>query len=77
LVGLLLEKALTPVGAFGEPVLSIFGMALNALIGDKIKEACELTFLDDFEDRIFSALGGVSPAAVRLSKVRRKIGSKY
>jgi hypothetical protein len=77
LVGLLLEKALTPVGAFGEPVLSIFGTALNALLGDKIKEFCETTFLADLEERAFSALGGVSPAAVRLSKIRRKIGSKY
>ncbi|MGB9662850.1 MAG: hypothetical protein ACPL5F_12705 [Moorellaceae bacterium] len=77
LVGLLLEKALAPVGVFGEPVLSIFGMAVNALFGNRIKEACESTFFADLEDRAFSVLGGVSPAAVRLSKIRRKIGSEY
>lgn len=77
LVGLLLEKALAPVGVFGEPVLSIFGMAVNALFGNRIKEASESTFFADLEDRAFSVLGGVSPAAVRLSKIRRKIGSEY
>lgn len=77
LVGLLLEKALAPVGAFGEPVLSFFGMAIKALFGDKIKEAVDAAVFAALEGRVFAALGGVSPAAVRISKVRSKIGSKY
>ena len=39
IVGLVLDKVPVPLGAFGEPVLSIFGMATNALFGDKIKRS--------------------------------------
>lgn len=77
IVGLVLDKVPIPLGAFGEPVLSIFGIAVNALFGDKIKEAVDAAVFAALEDRVFAALGGVSPAAVRLSKVRSKIGSKY
>ncbi|AFV10527.1 hypothetical protein Tph_c02800 [Thermacetogenium phaeum DSM 12270] len=77
IVGLVLDKVPIPLGAFGEPVLSFFGMAINALFGDKIKETVDAAVFAALEDRVFAALGGVSPAAVRLSKVRSKIGSKY
>lgn len=77
IVGLVLDKVPVPLGAFGEPVLSFFGMAVNALFGDAIKEAIDATVFADLECRVFAALGGVSPSAVRLSKIRRKIGSKY
>ncbi|KUK30920.1 MAG: Uncharacterized protein XD63_1824, partial [Thermoanaerobacterales bacterium 50_218] len=77
IVGLVLDKGPIPLGAFGEPVLSFFGMAIKALFGDKIKEAVDAAVFAALEGRVFAALGGVSPAAVRISKVRSKIGSKY
>ena len=77
IVGLVLDKVPVPLGAFGEPVLSFFGMATNALFGDKIKEVVDAAIFATLERKVFAVLGGVSPAAVRLSKVRSKIGSKY
>lgn len=77
IVGLVLDKGPIPLGAFGKPVLSFFGMAIKALFGDKIKEAVDAAVFAALEGRVFAALGGVSPAAVRISKVRSKIGSKY
>ncbi|WP_125185638.1 hypothetical protein [Desulfofundulus salinus] len=77
IVGTLLDVVPIPLGAFGKPVLSFFGMALKALFGDMLKKAVDATVFADLEDRIFAALGGVSPAAVRISKIRSKIGSKY
>ncbi len=77
IVGLVLDKVPVPLGAFGEPVLSFFGMAINALFGDKIKEVVDAAIFAALERKVFAVLGGVSPAAVRLSKVRSKIGSKY
>lgn len=72
--GLMLDLVPVPTGKLATTAaISFFGMALKALIG----KLTERTVLAEIEDRIFGAIGGVSPAAVRISKIRSKIGSIY
>ncbi|NLI13118.1 MAG: hypothetical protein GX425_10955 [Peptococcaceae bacterium] len=71
-LGIGLDCALFPTGVSVPGVTSLLGLILKPLLGKLDK-----TSLGKLEDRIFAAIGGVSPAAVRISKIRKKIGSKF
>lgn len=74
LLGLGLDLAFLPAGVSIPGLSSIVGLVVKALLGDFLKNS---RLLGNLEDRVFGLIGGVSPAAVRISRIRRKIGRKY
>jgi hypothetical protein len=65
ILGLGLEIALLPTGLTAPPLTTSFvGIILKALLGERI---------EDIEDRIYAKIGGVSPAALRIQRIRSNI----
>lgn len=69
-LGLGLELALLPTGGVVPPLATSFvGLMLKAMIGDKISRSP----LGSIEDQIYSKIGGVSPASLRIQRIRSNI----
>lgn len=73
-LGLGLELAFLPTGVSVPGLTSIVGLVARALLKVDLRD---MPVIGDLEDRVFGLIGGVSPAAVRISRIRRKIGGKY
>ncbi|MFV2050137.1 hypothetical protein ACEWK1_22595 [Metabacillus sp. YM-086] len=70
ILGLGLELALLPTGGVVPPFSTSFiGLILKAVLGDKITNSP----LGNIEDHIYSKIGGVSPAALRIQRIRSNI----
>ncbi|HHV57637.1 MAG TPA: hypothetical protein GXX50_07740 [Firmicutes bacterium] len=73
LVGLGLDLALTATGLCLPGVSTFLGPLLKGITGGKVVDS----LLGKLEDRVFGLIGGVSPAAIRIHKVRRELGKHY
>lgn len=70
ILGLGLELALLPTGGMVPPLATSFvGLILKSMIGDKISRSP----LGSIEDQIYSKIGGVSPATLRIQRIRSNI----
>ncbi|NSW84048.1 MAG: hypothetical protein HPY90_12385, partial [Syntrophothermus sp.] len=75
LLGLGLDLAFLPAGVSIPGLNSIVGLVVKALLGGDFLKNSRL--LGNLEDRVFGFIGGVSPAAVRISRIRRKITPNF